>query len=123
MSAKDSYVLIVEDDLDIGEALEMILQSRGYQCAVVRDGVEALEKLRLDPLPSVVLLDMMMPVMNGAAFRAAQLEDARIASLPIVVMTADSKADERAKELGVERYLRKPVSIDELLEVVALAGG
>jgi CheY-like chemotaxis protein len=111
-------VLIVDDDTDISEALDLILQSRGYHCVFAADGAEALDYLRAHPLPRVVLLDMMMPGMNGKQFRDEQLVDPRLAAVPVVVMTGDSRAGAKAADLGVAKFLRKPVSINDLLAAV-----
>jgi CheY-like chemotaxis protein len=115
------YVLVVDDDEDICEALEIILQTRGYKCVIARNGEVALELMRSDPLPEVVLLDMMMPVMSGEEFRLAQLADKRIADVPVIVMTADATAEDRAMSLGVSTFLRKPLRIDELISAMQSA--
>lgn len=112
------YVLIVDDDDDIRETLEVILASRGYRCRAASDGAEALALMRANQLPDVVLLDMMMPGMNGAQFRAQQLEDPRLASVPLVVMSGDTKADEKAAALGAVRCLKKPIDIADLIAAV-----
>jgi CheY-like chemotaxis protein len=117
----DGYVLIVDDDEDIGETISLILGTRGYRTSVARDGAEALQLMQTQPLPEVVLLDMMMPGMNGEDFRAAQLKDARIANVPVVLMTGDGRAQEKAARLGVSRFLRKPIAINDLIEVIAAA--
>lgn len=112
------YVLIVDDDPDIGETLDLVLQTRGYRCSVARDGAEALECLKSDPLPDVILLDMMMPGMNGQEFRSEQLKDARLANVPVVLVTADDKANQKASDLGIARVLRKPFDVDALVAAV-----
>ena len=112
------YVLIVDDDDDIRETLELILASRGYRSMGASDGAEALALMRENPLPVVVLLDIMMPGMNGTQFRAAQLADPRLASVPLVVMTGDGRADQRAEALGAFRSLKKPLDIGDLIAVV-----
>lgn len=114
----DGYVLIVDDDEDIGEALSLILESRGYRWSVAQDGAQALQLMQTQPLPRVILLDMMMPGMNGEQFRAAQLQDARMASVPVVLMTGDSHAESKAARLGLSKFLRKPLEIDDLISVV-----
>lgn len=116
----DGYVLIVDDDEDIAEALGLILESRGFSCSVAQDGAQALQLLQTQPLPRVILLDMMMPVMNGEEFRAEQLQDARLASVPVVLMTGDSHAESKAARLGLSKFLRKPLEIDDLIAAVKL---
>jgi CheY-like chemotaxis protein len=72
----------------------------------------------MDPLPRVVLLDIMMPRLTGNQFREAQLRDPRIACVPVVVMTGDSRAEAKAAELGITKFLRKPLGVQELLAAV-----
>lgn len=116
--ADPGYVLIVDDDDDIRETLEIILATRGYRCRAASNGAEALDLMRNGPLPIVVLLDIMMPGMNGSQFRASQLEDPRLATVPLVVMTGDNKAEQKAAELGAVRCLKKPVDIADLIAAV-----
>lgn len=115
------YVLVVDDDEDISEAIEIILESRGYHCLLARDGESALALMRSHPLPQVVLLDMMMPIMSGEEFRIAQLQDPRLATVPVIVMTADATAEDRVTSLGVSKFLRKPLRIDELISAMQAA--
>ena len=112
------YVLIVDDDDDIRETLEIILASRGFRSVSAGDGAEALALMQAGPLPAVVLLDIMMPGMNGAQFRARQLEDPRLANVPLIVMSGDSKVDQKAAALGKVRCLKKPVDIADLIAAV-----
>lgn len=112
-------ILVVEDDADIVDGVRMLLESEGYHVYVAPNGRAALEVLaHADPLPSVILLDLMMPVMNGFEFRKAQLADPRIAAVPVVLMTADSEAAEKTRRIGAAGVLGKPFNLDELLRVV-----
>lgn len=113
-----NYVLVVEDDGDILEMIEIILTGSGYSPVVVRDGAEALIQLRSGPLPRVILLDIMMPRMDGTQFRHEQLRDPAIADVPVVLMSGDTRILEKMVELRVAQCIRKPVDIDELLAVV-----
>lgn len=113
-----NYVLVVEDDGDILEMIEIILTGSGYSPVVVRDGEEALIQLRSGPLPRVILLDIMMPRMDGTQFRHEQLRDPAIADVPVVLMSGDTRILEKMVELRVAQCIRKPVDIDELLAVV-----
>jgi CheY-like chemotaxis protein len=107
-------ILIVEDDLDIREALAEALGFEGYDVLLAENGQEALDVLRVGPLPHVILLDLLMPVMNGWEFRQEQLADPALAGIPVVVVSASAPGDARP-----DRYLPKPFSIDELLVAVA----
>ena len=115
-------LLLVEDDRDLREALCQLLNDSGYDVVCAENGREALEYLAGAPPPCVVLLDLMMPVMNGWEFRAEQSKNQRISDIPVVVVTADGRADLKALALGVDDYLRKPIQIDRLLDAVGRYG-
>jgi CheY-like chemotaxis protein len=112
-------VLVVEDDTDIRETVAELLLEEGYEVATATSGRDALEWLRLGRMPMVVLLDLMMPVMDGWTFYDELQKDAALAALPIVVISADANVHEKAARLRPAACLRKPVSIDELLAAVA----
>jgi CheY-like chemotaxis protein len=111
------YVMIVEDDFAIREALTQILEDQGYLTESVSNGQEALDYLRRNSLPQLILLDLMMPVMNGHQFRMAQQQDARLAAVPVIVLSADNDA-EIAATIEADGFLRKPVRLTTLVEVV-----
>jgi CheY-like chemotaxis protein len=110
-------VLIVDDDPDIAETIAFMLEDRGYRAQTAANGREALQRLHEGPPPSLILLDLTMPVMDGRQFRRAQLAEAQLASIPVVVLTADASA---AREAGVDAagWLVKPVALDTLLDTV-----
>lgn len=112
-------ILIVDDDLDILEVVELVLTGAGYRVLVARDGEEALRVLRGEArLPSLVLLDLMMPGMNGWDFRARQAHDPALSRVPVVVMSGAGKLGSTASTLGVRECLDKPVDMATLLSVV-----
>jgi CheY-like chemotaxis protein len=112
-------LLVIEDDDDICSALAEILRGHGFQTEIAHDGREAIEYLRsASEPPRLILLDLMLPVMDGWAFRAAQLEDPKLASIPVVVLSAATNLMQRAAELHVDEYLGKPVDVPELLHVI-----
>jgi CheY-like chemotaxis protein len=111
-------VLIVEDDRDIRRAFAQTLEEEGFSAAQARHGREALELLRSSLVPSVILLDLMMPVMDGWQFRIEQRRDPKIAEIPVVVISADASVQERLENMGVAGFLKKPVAFDDLLEMV-----
>ena len=120
-----SPILIVEDDPDVRASLVEVLEDEGYRVQTAGDGAEALDYLRganVD-LPRLILLDMMMPKMDGFQFRAAQSSDTMLSRIPVAVVTADDQAGRRAAALGVNGYLRKPVQLVDLLALVEKLAG
>jgi len=113
-------VLVVEDDKYIRETIIEILEMEGYNAAPAVDGQEALDLLSKEDsaLPHVILLDLAMPRMDGYAFREAQEKDPRIAFIPVIVMSADNSVESKRHCIGATDFLRKPPSIDDLLEAV-----
>jgi CheY-like chemotaxis protein len=118
----DRRILIVEDDLDVREALTQVLEFEGYSVVGATNGQEALDRLRAGDHPSLILLDLMMPVMDGLQFRAAQLRDPSLARIPVIVISADGKVDQKVASLGVAGYMKKPLDVDSLLELIARVG-
>jgi CheY-like chemotaxis protein len=113
-------VLVVDDDPDIRETVIEVLQENGHRALGASNGVEALEQLRSsEELPCLILLDLMMPTMDGTAFRAEQLKDPVLSPIPVVVISAFRDSAEKAKELAVAGHLTKPVSLDALMAVVS----
>lgn len=110
-------VLIVDDDPDIVESMQMILELEGYAVITSSDGERALEVLRRSDPPDLILLDLMMPGMNGAEFRAEQLKDPVLSSIPVVAISGDGRVQAKAAALAV-RGLAKPIALDTLLETV-----
>ena len=109
-------VLVIEDDFDLRDALVPVLEYEGHRVVSVANGQEALDRLHtMGTPPSVILLDLMMPVMDGEQFRSEQLRDPSLASIPVVVMSAQSRAEERAAQMGAAGCLVKPIDIDTLL--------
>ncbi len=112
-------VLIVEDDADVAGAMADVLEAEGYVVAIAANGHEALQQLESDDRPDLILLDMMMPLMDGWTFRAEQETRLPIASIPVVLVTADGHARSKASSLKANGYLNKPVTVDRLLDEVA----
>jgi CheY-like chemotaxis protein len=118
-------VLIVDDDLDIREILGETLVDRGFDVATAGNGFEALRALRSESLrPSVILLDLMMPVMDGYAFLEQRRSDPVLASIPLAIVTAGHGVDRRrlADDLQI---ISKPFDVPELLGIlqVLCSGG
>jgi CheY-like chemotaxis protein len=114
-----SGVLVVDDDEAIRLAVSLALREAGYQVATASNGSQALHWLRSqDVRPCVILLDLMMPVMDGRAFREAQLRDPALAEVPVVVITADGRGHKAAVR-DAQLSLAKPIRLDALLSVIA----
>ena len=107
-------VLIIDDDGDVCEMLRVALTADGYDVAGVPNGRDALVFLRSHADICVIVLDLMLPQMDGTRFRAAQLRDRSLAWIPVVVMSGGVEADRRARELGARRFVRKPLNLDEM---------
>lgn len=112
-------VMVVEDDLDVRQALVDILEDHGFRAVGMSDGAEALAfLLGAAELPCLILLDLMMPIMDGATFREAQRREPRLASIPVVVLSAYRDVDRHADGLDAVSVLLKPPSVRELVNVL-----
>jgi CheY-like chemotaxis protein len=111
-------IAIVEDDGDIRESLAEILLEAGYEVIAAANGKEALARLAEGPRPDAILLDLMMPVMDGLEFRAAQRVATGLADIPIVVVSADGNLREKAAAIQANAALRKPINIEDLLVIL-----
>jgi CheY-like chemotaxis protein len=109
-------VMIVDDDAEIREAFAELLGDEGYQVITAGHGGEALAKLRAGARPCVILLDLMMPVMNGRQFFVERDKDPALAAIPTVVISAGDGAAQAAA-FGAE-YLAKPIRFDRVLDVI-----
>jgi CheY-like chemotaxis protein len=114
-------VLVVDDDESIREAVSQALREAGYEVATANNGRQALDWLHEREIhPCVILLDLMMPVMDGKAFREAQLQDPVLAEVPVVVLTADGRAAAlKASPRDAAPRLAKPIRLEALLNVIA----
>jgi CheY-like chemotaxis protein len=112
-------VLVVDDDRDIREVLTDALEAEGYTVVTTADGQEALDWLRTRTTrPCIILLDLMMPRMDGLQFRTEILNDPVLAAIPVVVLSADPSVIATAKSLNFSGSLRKPVPLESLLAAV-----
>jgi CheY-like chemotaxis protein len=111
-------VLLVEDDEDLRETLGIALTDEGYRAALVSDGLSALEWLRTNPKPRLILLDWMMPRCGGESFLRQQALDPAFADVPTVVLTADARVRHSAAVRSAAAILPKPVDLDTILATV-----
>ena len=110
-------VFIIEDDVDTREMLAKFLELEGYTVELASNGRIALDRLSNGVDASVILLDLMMPVMDGWEFRRRQIEDARLKNIPTIVVSAAGR--DRMAQIPADAYLSKPVDMDELLTRVS----
>lgn len=111
-------ILIVEDDADLREALSDVLRDAGYAVTGAADGQEALDLLRRDGRPSLILLDLTMPGMNGWQFRAEQRRDPDLSGIPVVVLSAGEHLAEKMGSLGIDDFVQKPIALANLLRKI-----
>jgi CheY-like chemotaxis protein len=109
-------VLIVEDDADLRDMMAQLLSIEGFDAATVANGREALQYLQQGDRPDVILLDLMMPVMDGWEFRRQQQADPELAEVPVIVLSALDP--NRARDLEADAFLKKPLDFDRLLQLV-----
>jgi CheY-like chemotaxis protein len=114
----DGTLLIVDDDPDILETMGMVLEACGYRVIAARDGQSALDLLRGGARPALIILDLMMPGMDGWTFLSEQQRDPELAAIPVVVVSGDTDAVRHAEGLEVAAKLCKPVDVDTLLAAV-----
>jgi CheY-like chemotaxis protein len=115
-------VLLVEDDRDIREALAETLEDEGFNVITASNGLEALKVIRgLPTHPAVVLLDLMMPVLDGYGFLAERRKDAALASIPVAVVTASQGVDRRQVDAGTA-IIPKPIDVPRLVSLLDQLG-
>jgi PAS domain S-box-containing protein len=123
-AASTGSVLIVDDEPDSREIVGLVLEMRGYSVARSANGREALDYLKsTDELPSIILLDLNMPVMDGRELVSTVKKDRALASIPIVLVSSDHDLADEQEALGARAALEKPVHVDQLLETVMRYGG
>jgi len=106
-------VLVVDDDSAVREALAHLLASEGFELDQAENGYEALQLLREQPHPDVILLDLTMPVMSGWEFRQVQLADPELSKIPVIVMSAVDMSD-----VPASAKLAKPCDLRHLVDTV-----
>jgi CheY-like chemotaxis protein len=109
-------VVVVDDDEDIRDSIQSLLEMRGFTVDTAADGASALARMRKGAPPALVILDFMMPGMNGEEFRAAQLRDPELSKVPVVLLTGAGDRGGAAR-LDVER-IAKPIELQLLFDTV-----
>jgi CheY-like chemotaxis protein len=114
-------IMVVDDDAEVREAVSDLLESHGYAVIPASNGREALDELKIHNLrPSLILLDVMMPVMDGQTFCAEQQADPELKDIPVVVFTAFGAALDKMKAVDAMPRLEKPVRAEQLLDSVEM---
>lgn len=106
-------VLVVDDEREIRESLEEFLVDEGYSVSVAADGAEAMDRLRSEVPPQIVILDLLMPVMSGIEVYEAMQSDTRLAAIPVIISTSDPS---RAPSGNL--IMKKPINLDRLQSVI-----
>jgi DNA-binding response OmpR family regulator len=116
---KQKRILIADDEEDLVTTLQFTLEKEGYECLTAYDGKEALDKAKREN-PDLIVLDIMMPKMNGYEVSRLLKFDARFKHIPIVMLTArtQEKDKEIGRETGADRYITKPFEMDDLVSTV-----
>src|SRR5438132_11402148 len=113
-----SSVLVIEDDDGVSLSVAALLRDEGYAVEVANGGAAAMRRLQRGPLPTLILLDLMMPDMDGIEFRQRQLADPAFAKIPVIILSARPDVGYQAALLHADDFLRKPMSFEALLHVV-----
>jgi CheY-like chemotaxis protein len=111
-------VLVIDDDFDIRDLVICLLQTNGYKATGVSNGQEAITHLQSGHPADLIILDLMMPIMDGWEFRAVQQNDPRLGSIPVVLISATDEVQEQVGLLKAADYIRKPIDFGVLLETV-----
>lgn len=112
-------ILIVDDDAGIRQLLAVFLEHKGYPAVAASNGAEALSLLEQQrPLPQLILLDLMMPVLDGAGFLRTQRQNPELAPIPVVVLSAAENIQAEMLSLSADAYLPKPIDFAALIMLV-----
>jgi DNA-binding response OmpR family regulator len=117
MKAGPTTVLVVDDDADIRDLLKILLEAEGYRVYVASDGLDAMHQLEADTEPALILLDLMMPRMDGEQF-LKEMRSTRFCRTPVVVMSGHVCAQRKVMELEAAGCLMKPFERADLLKTV-----
>jgi CheY-like chemotaxis protein len=117
METNSKQVLIVDDDSDIRDAITQILEYEGFEVATASNGQEGINLLS-GTRPALILLDLMMPVMNGWQFKSELEANPEFKNIPVIILSADGSIHQKSERAHVAGYLKKPIQLDTLLTTV-----
>ena len=116
---KKKFIFIIEDSKEIQNLIGDLYTNKGYKLDCASNGIEALEKLRVfEELPSLIFLDIGMPLMDGYQFRVEQEKDSALTEIPVIILTGDANAEVQSIRMGAHGHLQKPFSAGNLYSVV-----
>lgn len=113
----EKFILLIEDNKAVREALTWALEYNGYRVVATKNGQEALMTLENDPLPAIIFLDLMMPILDGLAFREKQKSISRLRNIPTVISSAKS-ALENMNKMPHEIILPKPFDLNNVFDII-----
>lgn len=113
------YLLVVEDDEEVRENLAVLLGLRGYRVRTAREGREALARIEQHGQPCLIILDLMMPVMDGWTFHAAVKADSALRQVPVIILSGVTDASSATRALEAVGHLKKPCDLNKLYGLVA----
>ncbi|HHT0593230.1 TPA: response regulator [Legionella anisa] len=117
LDKKEQFILLIEDNNAVSEALVWALDYAGYMTVAVRDGQEALNMLEKDPLPVIIFLDLMMPVLDGFEFRERKKTSQRIRNIPTIITSAQTNL-EKMEKMPHETFLSKPFDLNDVFHIL-----
>src|ERR1051326_8539461 len=117
MTGNSAPILIIDDDADIRDVLKIVLEANGYCVRLASDGLDGLAKLQTGTPPAMILLDLMMPRMDGEQFME-QMRAKRLGEIPVVIMSGNLPGGKSQNQFGAASCLNKPVEYNELLKTV-----
>jgi CheY-like chemotaxis protein len=117
-ASRKGSILIIDDDIDLAFGYQEIISEEGYTVVTAANGVDAMKRLEGTSPPSLIILDLNMPVMDGRRFRAELLRDPRTARIPVVVISGDRHGPAEIRKLAVNGFLTKPITLEQLLGTV-----
>src|SRR5262245_23820645 len=121
-SDRGPLVMVIDDDVDIREMIKVLLEVEGYRAVTASDGIDGMEKLSTGEQPALILLDLMMPRMDGEQFIVALRRSGRM-DVPVIVMSGHSASGKRPDKFRGHPCLTKPVELDDLMAVVRRFAG
>lgn len=114
----ESEILLVEDDDDLRQLLAFLIRNKGREVIEAANGREALDRIRTEDPPRLVILDLMMPVMDGWTFRQELLKSPGLADVPVILLSGAADVHRSARTLKAVDYLTKPVDLDRLYRLL-----